>query len=85
MMKRIFWIRWLIFCICVMCKTDTASSFDEAKELLEKYKYDITILDIMGVKGFELLEIVTQSGITDLNPLSKKREILASFMMASPE
>ena len=40
-----------------LCKIDTASSFDEAKELLEKYDYDIAILDIMGVQGFKLLEI----------------------------
>ena len=52
--------------ILYLCKTDTASSFDEAKELLEKYKYDITILDIMGVKGFELLEIAAQKGVPAL-------------------
>jgi len=40
-----------------MCKIDTASSFEEAKQLLLSQSYDIAILDIMGVKGFELLEI----------------------------
>ena len=40
-----------------MCKIDTASSFDDGKRLLEDQSYDITILDIMGVKGFELLKI----------------------------
>jgi DNA-binding NtrC family response regulator len=40
-----------------ICKIDTASSFEEAKRLLESQPYDLAILDIMGVKGFELLEI----------------------------
>ena len=39
------------------CMTDRASSFEEAKELLETEFYDIVVLDIMGVKGFDLLEI----------------------------
>jgi len=40
-----------------MCKIDTASSFEEGKRLLEGQNYDIAILDIMGVKGFDLLKI----------------------------
>ena len=40
-----------------MCKVDRASSFEEGKRFLESDAYDIAILDIMGVKGFELLEI----------------------------
>jgi CheY-like chemotaxis protein len=40
-----------------MCKLDTASSFTEAKRLLEENQYDIAILDIMGVDGYELLKI----------------------------
>ena len=40
-----------------MCKIDTASSFEDGKRLLEGQSYDIAILDIMGVKGFELLKI----------------------------
>jgi len=38
------------------CKLDTALSFEEGKRLLESNDYDIAILDIMGVRGFELLE-----------------------------
>jgi DNA-binding NtrC family response regulator len=49
-----------------MCKIDTASSFEEAKQLLESESYDIAVLDIMGVKGFELLEIATAKGIPAL-------------------
>jgi CheY-like chemotaxis protein len=39
------------------CKLDTALSFEEGKRLLESNDYDIAILDIMGVRGFELLEV----------------------------
>ncbi len=49
-----------------MCKLDTARSFDEGKELLESNAYDIAILDIMGVKGFELLEVAKAQKIPAL-------------------
>jgi DNA-binding NtrC family response regulator len=49
-----------------MCKIDTASSFEEAKQLLETEPYDIAVLDIMGVKGFDLLEIANKKGIPAL-------------------
>jgi DNA-binding NtrC family response regulator len=49
-----------------MCKIDTASSFEEAKGMLEVESYDIAVLDIMGVKGFELLEIANKRGIPAL-------------------
>lgn len=39
------------------CDVDTASTFETAKELLETKTYDAAILDIMGVRGFDLLEI----------------------------
>lgn len=45
-----------------MCKIDTASSFEEGKKLLETESYDIAILDIMGVDGFELLKIANKCG-----------------------
>ncbi len=40
-----------------ICKIDQASSFDEAKEMIEQNYYDIVILDIMGVDGYELLKV----------------------------
>ena len=39
------------------CDIETASNFEEAKELLENNTYDVAILDIMGVRGFELLAV----------------------------
>ena len=45
---------------------DRASTFERAKELLETEDYDVAVLDIMGVKGFELLEITRQKNIPAL-------------------
>lgn len=39
------------------CDLKTASTYETAKELLETKKFDAAILDIMGVRGFDLLEI----------------------------
>ena len=49
-----------------ICKIDTALSFEEGKQLLESNVYDIAVLDIMGVKGFELLEIANERGVPAL-------------------
>lgn len=45
-----------------MCKLDTAASFEEGKKRLEAEHYDIAILDIMGVDGFELLKVANKRG-----------------------
>ncbi|MBW2030114.1 MAG: response regulator [Deltaproteobacteria bacterium] len=45
-----------------MCRVTKASTFDEAKELLENRDYDIAVLDIMGVRGYELLRICNRRG-----------------------
>ena len=49
-----------------VCKVDQASSFEEAKGLLGESDYDLAVLDIMGVKGFELLEIANRRNIPAL-------------------
>lgn len=49
-----------------MCRIDTATSFEDGKQLLENNPYDITILDIMGVKGFDLLKIANEQNIPAL-------------------
>jgi DNA-binding response OmpR family regulator len=49
-----------------MCRIDTASSFEEGKGLLDSKSYDIAILDIMGVDGFELLKIANNREIPAL-------------------
>ena len=45
-----------------MCKIDTASSFEEGKRLLKGNKYDVAILDIMGVRGYDLLDVANEAG-----------------------
>jgi CheY-like chemotaxis protein len=46
-----------------MCDVTTASTFDEAKELLESTDFDVAVLDIMGVNGYVLLAIANQRNI----------------------
>jgi DNA-binding response OmpR family regulator len=46
-----------------MCRVDRASTFEEAKKLLERNEYDIAVLDIMGVRGFDLLRIAEKRNI----------------------
>jgi DNA-binding NtrC family response regulator len=48
------------------CDVETASSFESAKELLKTKVYDAAILDIMGVRGFDLLGIATKRKIPAL-------------------
>ena len=41
------------------CLLDTATTFEQATELLSSWSYDLLILDIMGVRGFDLLQNAT--------------------------
>lgn len=47
-----------------MCKVSKATSFEQAKGLLESQDFDIAILDIMGVDGYALLEIAKKRNIS---------------------
>ncbi|RLC25139.1 MAG: response regulator [Deltaproteobacteria bacterium] len=49
-----------------MCLVDTAPDFETARKFLRKNDYDVAILDIMGVRGYDLLELATQKGIPAL-------------------
>jgi CheY-like chemotaxis protein len=42
------------------CIFETATSFEQASELLVSWSYDLAILDIMGVRGFDLLQRCTE-------------------------
>ena len=53
-----------------VCKIDTATSFEEGRRLLQENDYDMLILDIQGVRGFDLLK------------LSKERKIPAIMLTA---
>ena len=48
------------------CDVETASTYESAKELLESRSYDAAVLDIMGVRGFDLLKIATEKKIPAL-------------------
>ena len=48
------------------CDIDTAATFESASTLLKTKLYDAAILDIMGVKGFDLLEIAIDRKIPAL-------------------
>ena len=76
------------------CMIDRASTFEAAKELLESEHYDVAVLDIMGVKGFELLEIAKQKDIPALmltahalnrESLKKSAEQGASYFVPKEE
>jgi CheY-like chemotaxis protein len=45
-----------------MCLVHTAGDYDTALQQLLSYTYDIVILDIMGVNGFELLKTAVSRG-----------------------
>jgi DNA-binding NtrC family response regulator len=49
-----------------MCRLETAFTFEGARDLLESRTYDSVILDIMGVRGFDLLELAARRGIPAL-------------------
>jgi DNA-binding NtrC family response regulator len=45
-----------------MCDVHTASDYDTALQLISSNTYDIVVLDIMGVNGFELLKNTDSRG-----------------------
>ena len=44
------------------CTMHKATTFEKAQQYLVSYTYDLVILDIMGVRGFDLLQIATNAG-----------------------
>ena len=46
-----------IMSACPSCKVDKATSYDTAAKMIKTNPYDIVILDIMGVRGFDLLQL----------------------------
>ena len=49
--------------LLTMCEVTKAGGFDEAKEYMEHQTFDMAVLDIMGVSGYELLEIAVKHNI----------------------
>jgi len=49
-----------------MCSIDTAASYEAAVKFLQKESYNAAILDIMGVRGYDLLKLAREKGIPTL-------------------
>jgi DNA-binding NtrC family response regulator len=45
---------------CPNCQFEEATTYEDAVKLINSKTYDVVILDIMGVRGFELLEIAVK-------------------------
>jgi CheY-like chemotaxis protein len=45
------------------CKFEKAATYEEATEKLETQTYDVVILDIMGVRGFDLLDLAVRKNL----------------------
>lgn len=48
---------------CPNCTFETATTFEAAAKLLETKPYDVVVLDIMGVRGFDLLDIAVKKDL----------------------
>jgi CheY-like chemotaxis protein len=48
---------------CPNSKFEKATNYEDAKKLLESQNYDVVVLDIMGVRGFDLLEIAVKRNL----------------------
>ena len=46
-----------------MCEVTKASNFQDTKEYLQTRYFDLAVLDIMGVEGYDLLEIANKKGV----------------------
>jgi DNA-binding response OmpR family regulator len=64
------------------CKIEKAFTYQEATNLLESQNYDVVVLDIMGVRGFDLLDQAVKRNFPtamltahSLKPESLKRSI----------
>jgi DNA-binding response OmpR family regulator len=64
------------------CKIDKAATYEDAAQKLTSKIYDVVILDIMGVRGFDLLKIASDQDIPaviltahELNPAALKKSI----------
>jgi CheY-like chemotaxis protein len=64
------------------CAFEKATTYHRATQRLTSQTYDIVILDIMGIRGFDLLDLSSKRNLTvamltahSLNPESLKRSI----------
>ncbi len=50
--------------LLTMCQVVKATSFETAQKMINTQKFDLVILDIMGVDGYKLLEIASKKKLT---------------------
>jgi DNA-binding NtrC family response regulator len=50
--------------LLAMCEVEKASNFEDARDLIEQQQFDLVILDIMGVSGYDLLQRATGKNMT---------------------
>ena len=67
---------------CPACTFEKATNYEDAAKLLESKTYDVVVLDIMGVRGFDLLDTAVKRGFKvamltahALSPEALKRSI----------
>ncbi|HBA55266.1 response regulator [Syntrophorhabdus aromaticivorans] len=48
---------------CPNCVFDKATTYEAAVKLLESKPYDVVVLDIMGVRGFDLLDLAVKKNL----------------------
>ncbi len=65
---------------CPRCTFDQATTYEKAAQLINSNVYDVVILDIMGVRGYDLLELAVKRGFRatmltahDLTPEALKK------------
>ena len=73
-----------------MCEVEKASNFEDARDLIEQQQFDLVILDIMGVSGYDLLQrtsaknmtavMLTAHALTPENIVKSYREGAAYFL-----
>ena len=49
--------------LLTVCEVTKAGGFEEAKEYMENSAFDMAVLDIMGVSGYDLLDIAVKHDI----------------------
>lgn len=48
---------------CPNCRFEKATTYEEAAIMLDSQTYDVVILDIMGVRGFDLLKLAVSRNL----------------------
>lgn len=48
---------------CPNCKVEKATNYEDAARLLESKAWDVVVLDIIGVRGFDLLDLAVKRNL----------------------